>query len=39
VTEKYEFIESLRIDEGKYAYPVAFMCERVAEVISPRIAA
>jgi transposase InsO family protein len=30
VTEKYEFIESLRIDDGKYAYPVAFMCERLA---------
>jgi putative transposase len=29
VTEKYEFIESLRIDGGKYAYPVAFMCERL----------
>jgi transposase InsO family protein len=29
VTEKYEFIESLRIDCGKYAYPVAFMCERL----------
>lgn len=29
MTEKYEFIESLRIDGGKYAYPVAFMCERL----------
>ena len=28
MTEKYEFIESLRIDDGKY--PVAFMCERLA---------
>jgi putative transposase len=26
VTDKYEFIESLKVDEKKYAYPVTFMC-------------
>lgn len=29
VTEKFEFIESQKIDEKKYAYPVAFMCEHL----------
>jgi transposase InsO family protein len=29
VAEKYEFLESLKIDERKYAYPVAFMCRHL----------
>jgi hypothetical protein len=30
VTDKYEFIESQKITEKKYAYPVAFMCAHLA---------
>ena len=30
VIEKYEFIESQKTDEKKYAYPVEFMCKLVA---------
>jgi hypothetical protein len=30
VTEKYEFIESQKINEKKYAYSVVFMCGQLA---------
>ena len=30
VTEKYEFIESQKVTEKKYAYPVEFMCGHLA---------
>ena len=29
MTSKYEFMESLKTSEKKYAYPVAFMCDRL----------
>jgi transposase InsO family protein len=29
VASKYEFIETMRLDTAKYAYPVEFMCERL----------
>jgi putative transposase len=29
VISRYEFIESQRLDEAKYAYPVEFMCHRL----------
>jgi putative transposase len=29
VASKYEFIESQRLDEAKYAFPVEFMCHRL----------
>lgn len=29
VTDKYEFIESHKVNEKKYAYPVTFMCARL----------
>ncbi|WP_331773171.1 IS3 family transposase (plasmid) [Embleya sp. NBC_00888] len=29
VAGKYEFIESMRLDTAEYAYPIAFMCDRL----------
>jgi putative transposase len=29
VSEKFEFIESMRLDTAQYAYPVDFMCDRL----------